>query len=157
MSYILYHRAKILKTNIQFSSVQSLSRVWLFVIPWTVAHQASLSFTVPWSLLKLMSIELTMPSKHLILCWPPSPFAFNLSQHQGLSQWVGSSHQVAKVLELQHQHQSFQWIFGVSTKHLKVTDKSSEFWLVNSEYFVRCFSLLGSEAEKNFLMSKEYS
>ena len=41
---------------------------------------------------------------------PPSP-AFNLSQHQSLFQWVGSSHQVAKVLELQLQHQSFQWIF----------------------------------------------
>ena len=39
------------------------------------------------------------------------PFSFNLSQHQGLFQWVGSSHQVAKVLELQLQHQSFQWIF----------------------------------------------
>ena len=41
----------------------------------------------------------------------PSPPALNLSQHQGLFQWVGSSHQVAKVLELQLQHQSFQWIF----------------------------------------------
>ena len=41
----------------------------------------------------------------------PSPFAFSLSQHQGLFQWVGSLHQVAKVLELQRQHQSFQWIF----------------------------------------------
>ena len=39
----------------------------------------------------------------------PSPPAFNLSQHQGLCQWVSSSHQVAKVLELQLQHQSFQW------------------------------------------------
>ena len=44
---------------------------------------------------------------------PPSPLALNLSQHQGLFQWVGSSHQVAKVLELQLQHQSFQWIFRV--------------------------------------------
>ena len=43
----------------------------------------------------------------------PSPPALNLSQHQGLSQWVISSHQVAKVLELQLQHQSFQWIFRV--------------------------------------------
>ena len=42
---------------------------------------------------------------------PPSHFAFNLSQHQGLFQWVSSSHQVAKVLEFQLQHQSFQWIF----------------------------------------------
>ena len=41
----------------------------------------------------------------------PSPPAFNLSQHQGLFQWVNSSHQVAKVLEFQLQHQSFQWIF----------------------------------------------
>ena len=41
----------------------------------------------------------------------PSPLAFNLSQHQGLFQWVGSSPQVAKVLEFQLQHQSFQWIF----------------------------------------------
>ena len=40
------------------------------VTPWTVAHQASLSFTIPWSLLKLMSIESVMPSNHLILCCP---------------------------------------------------------------------------------------
>ena len=44
----------------------------------------------------------------------PSPHAFNLSQHQGLFQWVSSSHQVAKVLELQLQHQSLQWIFRIS-------------------------------------------
>ena len=43
----------------------------------------------------------------------PSLLALNLSQHQGLFQWVGSSHQVAKVLELQLQHQSFQWVFRV--------------------------------------------
>ena len=41
----------------------------------------------------------------------PSPPAFNLSQHQGLLKWVSSSHQVAKVLEFQLQHQSFQWLF----------------------------------------------
>ena len=41
----------------------------------------------------------------------PAPPAFNLSQHQGLFRWVSFSHQVAKVLELQLQHQSFQWIF----------------------------------------------
>ena len=41
----------------------------------------------------------------------PSPLTLNFSQHQGLFQWVSSSHQVAKVLELQLQHQSFQWIF----------------------------------------------
>ena len=44
----------------------------------------------------------------------PSPPAFNLFQHQGLCQCVSSSHQVAKVLELQLQHQSFQWLFRVN-------------------------------------------
>ena len=56
--------------NLQFSSVQSLSHVWLFVTPWTAAFQASLSITNSWSLLKLMSIELVIPSNHLILCHP---------------------------------------------------------------------------------------
>ena len=52
------------------SLVQSLSRLWLFVTPWTAAHQASLSITNSQSLLKLMSIESVMPSNHLILCRP---------------------------------------------------------------------------------------
>ena len=50
--------------------VQLLSCVWLFVTPWTTAHQASLSLTISRSLLKLMSIELVMSSNHLILCHP---------------------------------------------------------------------------------------
>ena len=54
----------------QFSSVQSLSRAWLFSTPWTAARQASLSITNPRSLLKLMSIKLEMPSNNLILCRP---------------------------------------------------------------------------------------
>ena len=56
--------------NAQFSSVQLLSRVWLFATPWIVALQASLSITNSWSLLKLMCIESVMPSSHLILCRP---------------------------------------------------------------------------------------
>ena len=80
-------------------AVQLLSRVLLFASPWTAAHQASLSFTISWSLLKLMSIELMMPSNYLILCCPllllssifPSIRVFPNE----------SSHQVAKVLELQ--------------------------------------------------------
>ena len=48
----------------------SFSHVWLFVTPWTMAHQASLSFTISQSLLKLMSSESVMPSNHLILCHP---------------------------------------------------------------------------------------
>ena len=55
-----------------FSSVQSLSCVWLFLTPppWTIACQASLSITNSWSLPKLMSIDVVMPSNHLILCHP---------------------------------------------------------------------------------------
>ena len=54
----------------QFSSVQSLSCVWLFVTPWNAARQASLSITSSWSLPKPTSIKLVMPSNHLILCRP---------------------------------------------------------------------------------------
>ena len=54
----------------QFSSVQLLSSVRLFVTPWTAAHQPSLSIANSQSLLKLMSIELVIPSNHLILCHP---------------------------------------------------------------------------------------
>ena len=56
--------------KVQFSSVQSLSRVRLFVTPWIVARQASLSITNSWSSLRLTSIESVMPSSHLILCHP---------------------------------------------------------------------------------------
>ena len=57
-------------SSVQFSSVQSLSRVRLFETPWTAARQASLSTTNSWSLLKLRSIESVMLSNHLILCRP---------------------------------------------------------------------------------------
>ena len=55
---------------LQFSSVQSFSRVWLFVTPWTTVRQASLSITNSWSPPKPMSIKSMMPSNHLILCGP---------------------------------------------------------------------------------------
>ena len=60
----------IIHIQIQFSSVQLLSRVQLFVTPWTAACQASLSITNSQSLLKPMSIESVRPSNHLILCCP---------------------------------------------------------------------------------------
>ena len=63
-----YDHVKI--SYVLFSSVHSLSRVWLSVTSWTAAHEASLSITNCWSLLKPMSIELVMPSNHLILCCP---------------------------------------------------------------------------------------
>ena len=77
--------------------------------PWIAAHQASLSISNSRSLLKLMPIESVMPSSHLILCrplllLPPVPPSIRV-----FFQWVNSLHEVAKVLEFQLQHQSFQW------------------------------------------------
>ena len=72
--------------SVEFSSVQSLSRVRLFATPWTTARQASLSITNSWSLLRLMSIEsvITIQPSHPLSS--PSPPTFNLSQCQGLFQ-----------------------------------------------------------------------
>ena len=92
--------------SVQFSSVQLLSRVLFFGTPWAASLQASLSITNFRGLIKLMSIESVMPSRHLHPLPSPSPPAPNPSQHQGLFQWVSSSHEVASVLELQLQHQS---------------------------------------------------
>ena len=67
---ILYSWAGRLNIAKMVVVVQSLSLIELFVIPWTAALQASLSFTISQSLLKLMSIELVMPFSHLILRCP---------------------------------------------------------------------------------------
>ena len=79
--YLYFHLCSWLDCTPLFwevSSVQLLSHVWLFVTPWSTAHQASLSITSSRSLLKLMSIESVMPSSRLILCClllllPPIP------------------------------------------------------------------------------------
>ena len=94
----------------QFTSVQLLSCVWFFASPWTATRQASLSIINSWSLLKLRSVhqvgDTVQPSHPLSSPSPPAP---NPSQHQKLFHWVNSSHEVAKVVEFQLQHQSFQW------------------------------------------------
>ena len=80
----------------------------------------------------------------------PFPSAFNLSQHQGLFQWVSSSYQVAKGLELQLQHQYFQWIFRVDfhwidwfdllavqvtlKKYIAISNSQVKFYLIDSKY-----------------------
>ena len=94
--------------SVQFSSFQSLSRVWLFVTPWATACQVSLFITNSQSPPKLMywASDAIQPSHFLP---SPSPPAFNLSQHQGLFKWVSPLHQMAKVWEFQLQDQSFQW------------------------------------------------
>ena len=91
-----------------FSSLQSPSHVWLFATPWTEARQSFVSITNSCSPPKPMSIESVIPSNHLILCHSLLLLP-NLSWHESLFKWVSSSHQVAKVLEFQLQHQSFQW------------------------------------------------
>ena len=81
-----------LEDPLEFSSVQSLSRVPLFATPWILARQASLSIANSQSLLKLMSIESVMPSNHLILWHPllllPSIFP---------SIWVFSTESVLRI------------------------------------------------------------
>ena len=83
----------------------------------------------------------------------PSPPTFNLSQHQGLFQWVSSSHQVAKVLEFQLQHQSFQWIFRTdfledwlvwspcSSKYSQESSPTPQFKSINSLVLSFLYSL----------------
>ena len=97
-----------LHCRIQFSSVQRLSQVQLFALamdgsmPGLPVHHQFLEFAqthVHWV------GDAIQPSQPLL---SPSPPTFNLSQHQGLFQWANSSHEVAKVLEFQLQHQSFQ-------------------------------------------------
>ena len=94
------------------SPVQLLSRVRLcdhmdWSTPGFPVHHQVLEFTqthVHW-------VSDAIQPSHSLSC--PSPPTFNLSQHQGLFQWVSSSHQAAKVLEFQLQQQSFQWIFRI--------------------------------------------
>ena len=86
-------------------------RAWLFVTPWTAACQASLSSRLSeLTRIRLHWIGDTIQPSHPL---PLPSFAFSLSQHQGLLYLVSSSHQVAEVMELQFQHQSFQGIFRV--------------------------------------------
>ena len=81
------------------------SSIRLFATPWTAARQA-------FHLLELAQTPVHCVGDAIQPSHPlssPSPSAFNLSRHQSLFQWVSSSHQLAKVLALQLQHQSFQW------------------------------------------------
>ena len=105
-------REALIMKSVQFSSVQLLSGVWLLVTSWTAVRQASLSISNSQSLSKLMSTESVMSSNHLILCCPLL-FQPSIIPAWGSFKWVSSSHQVAKVLEFQLQHQSFQCVFKI--------------------------------------------
>ena len=75
----------------QFSSVQSLSRVWLFMTPWTAARQASLSITNSRSPPKPMFIVLVMPSNHLLLCHPLLLLPSIFPSVRAFSEWLFAS------------------------------------------------------------------
>ena len=108
---ILQYRVLSSKT-FQFSSVQSLSHVRLC----NPMDCNTPGFPVHRQLLDLAQIHVHWFGDAIQPSHPrssPSPPAFNLSQHQDLFQWVSSLHHMAKGLELQLQHQSFQWIFRV--------------------------------------------
>ena len=98
----------------QFSSVQFSSVTQSCQTLCDLMDNSMQGFPVHHQLLKLAQTPVHLvddaiqPSHSLSSPFPP---AFNLSEHQGLFKWVGSSHQVAKVLEFQLQHQSFQWKF----------------------------------------------
>ena len=93
----------------QFSSVSQL-----YLIPWNPMDCSTPGLPVHHQLPELAQTHVHRVGDAIQPSHPlssPSPPTFNLSQHQGLFQWVSSSHQVARVLEFQLQHQSFQWIF----------------------------------------------
>jgi len=121
-------------SSIQFSSVQSLSRVWLFATPWIVARQASLSITNSGSSPKLMSIESVMPSSHLILCRPllllppipPSIRVFSSESTLGM-RWPK------------------YWSFSLSIITSRLIDREileTEFWILWILYQINCLFLL---------------
>ena len=94
--------------------VPPLSHVGLFVTPWIAACQTS---PVLHYLLEFVQTHVHWVGDAIQPSHPlssPSPFAFNLSQHQDIFQWVSSSHQVAKELEFQLQHQPFQCILRLT-------------------------------------------
>ena len=102
-----------MKCSLQFSSVQLLSPVQFFATPWTACKPSlPIYHQLPESTQTHVHCvgDAIQPSHPLS---SPSPPTSNLSQHQGLFKLVSSSHQVAKVLEFQFQHHSFQWIFRI--------------------------------------------
>ena len=94
--------------------VQSVSHVQLFETSWTVVCQAPLPSTISWGLLKFTSIESMILCNHLILCCPLLLLPSIFPSIRGFSYELTLHMRWPKVLELQFQHQSFQWIFRVA-------------------------------------------
>ena len=106
-----YLLSYILKYQVQFSSVAQLCPTLCNPMGYSMP-----GYPVHHQLPKLAQTHVHQVDDAIQPSYPlssPSPPTFNLSQHQGLFQWVSFSHQVAKVLKLQLQHQTFQWISGL--------------------------------------------
>ena len=109
-----YTKRCLLPLIIQFSTVQSLSRVQLFATPWTTHAGLLIYHELPESTQTYLDwVGDTIQPSHPLSS--PSPPAFSLSQHHGLFKWVSSSYQVSKVLDFQLRHQSCQWIFRTNS------------------------------------------
>ena len=133
-SFFQHHSSKASILNvISVLSVQSLSRVWFFATQCTVAHQASVFYhqLLGPSQTHVHWVGDAIQPSHPISS--PSPPAFNLSQHQGLCQWVSSLHQVARVLEFQLQHPSFQRTSKVLENPMK-SMKRQKVWFSRNKF-----------------------
>ena len=124
--------------------------------------QASLSITVSRSLLKLMSIEWVMPSNHLILCRPPLLLPSNLSQHQGLFQWVTSGGQSigasASVLSVNIQSWFSLGLTGlISLQSTGLSGVFSSTTIRKHQFFSTQPSLWSSSHIRTWLLEKNYS
>ena len=99
-------------SSVQFSSVQFSSAAQLCLTLCNTMNRSTSGLPVHHQLPECTQTHVRWVRDAIQPSHPlssPSPLALNLAQHQGLFQWVSSSHQVAKILELQLQHQSFQW------------------------------------------------
>ena len=151
--------------SFQFSSVQSLSCVWLFAAPWPAAHQASLSITNSWSLHKLMSIESVMPSNHLILVIPfssclqsfPASGSFLMSQlfaSGGQSIAVSAS---ASVLPMNTQDWfPLRWTGWIPLLSKGLSRVFSNTTVQKHQFFGAQFSLWSSSHIHTWLLEKPY-
>ena len=111
---LLHWQAGSLPLAPPFSSVHFSSVTKLCLTLWDLMNCRMPGLPVHHQLLELTQTHVHQVGDAIQSSHPlssPSPPAFNLSQHQGLFQWVGFSHQVAKVFTFQLQHQAFQWIF----------------------------------------------
>ena len=146
----------------QFSSVQSLSRVWRFATPWITAHQASLSIINSQSSLKLMSIESVMPSSHLILCrplllLPPIPPSIRVFSNESTLHIGGQSTEVsalASYLPKKSQGWSSEWTGWISLQSKGLSGVFSNTTVQKHQFFGAQPSLWSNAHIHTWLLEK---